>query len=41
VLEKRLSEARTGEAAAADAAKRAYADLTKTCKTCHDSYRNK
>jgi protein tyrosine phosphatase (PTP) superfamily phosphohydrolase (DUF442 family) len=41
VLEKRLSEARTGDAAAADAAKRAYADLTATCKTCHDSYRNK
>jgi len=41
VLEKRLSAARAGDAAAADAAKRAYADLAKTCTACHDVYRNK
>jgi protein tyrosine phosphatase (PTP) superfamily phosphohydrolase (DUF442 family) len=39
-LEKKLSAARAGDATATAAAKRAYADLTKTCTACHDAYRN-
>ncbi len=40
-LEEQLTAVRRGEAGAADAARKSYAELSKTCTACHAAYRNR